>query len=96
MTQSNNPNLDEILAKDMATQHTPDGNILMVIMDEGNLDSMIPLKEAIQAYITQVCNDVIGKDEAEVGYGKRDGEYEAIRARNELRTQQRNKYKDLR
>lgn len=52
MTKSNEV-LDEILTKDRATTHGKDENVELVVMEDGNLDSMIPLKTAILAWHEQ-------------------------------------------
>ena len=45
--------------------------------------------DAKQAILQWVADDLIGYDEQETGYGKRDGEYEMHVHRNNLRDEQR-------
>ena len=88
--------IDDLLAKDRATK--PDGTE-MVIMVEGDLSSMIPLKSALYDLIDK---KIIGEDEpdetdkwtpemADVISATR----RIIYGRNALRAEQRNKLKGL-
>lgn len=54
---TNQPNdlkqgIDTLLAKDRATKHTLHANIELVILEEGNLDSLTPLADAILQLFT--------------------------------------------
>lgn len=87
--------IDDLLAKARAIKHTNNGTIEMVIMKEGDLSSMTPLKSALY----DLMLEVIGVDDRIIelsGNSRFDQQVTSqVNGANDLRAEQRNKLKEL-